>query len=259
MRRHFIFIATIAVLASAFSNNITAQEDYVLKEVLVVERGKLKRLKHPERIQEYVTCRKGSELVPVRIRTGIAIDDCIMVNGGANAKLELSGEELVWLNYNTTVHRESDGIKLDSGEAYVRGAKFRLFGNRLRPIQTGTEFYLRTNRDIDRDLLYVFEGEVKATNGKAWQVIEKDKAIQAPKEDVIEGITLYKRDVERIERWRNDIRWCELSWLGRLVRWPKRHPRLSITTAAITTTAVICKIVYEVGQDNSELIVNVRF
>jgi len=89
--------------------------------------------------------------------------------------------------------------------------------------------------------------------------VSKKKAVQAPNINVLERVTLYERDIERIEKWRKDIRWLELSWLGRLVRWPLRHPKITASTAFITTTAVAAVIAHDRGRETSELRVNVRF
>jgi len=165
MHRYLIrIVITVTSVSMFFASHIAFAQDYVLKEVLIMRNGKLKRLAD-EKLSDYVERRNNTGLVPIRLDGPVAVGDSITVKSGANVKLEQSRRELVWLNYDTTVRLrldEPNGFQLVSGEAYVRSSgRFRIFGNRLRPIQTGTEFYFKVSADGNMELLYVFDGTVE--------------------------------------------------------------------------------------------------
>jgi hypothetical protein len=251
------FVCTLIVVAGLVNVTFAQEQDYVLKEVLTIRNGKLRREGNVRGHLIYKD--NNASIAPIEPDDYVVVGGEMAVGGGANVKLQKDRNE-VWLNYNTTVRLTTDGIQLVEGEAYiqVRRGILSIFGSRLRPIQTGTEFYFKVNPAENEEFVYVFKGEVKAEtiDGTETMPMSKKEAVQFSKSGELERVDLYEADIERIEQWRSDLNWLELSWLGRLVRLPARHPQIVIGAVAITTTAIVG---YNIGREDSQLRVNVRF
>jgi hypothetical protein len=271
MYRYFILtLLAITGLSAFFTESIVlAQDGYVLTRVLIIQSGKIKPLIRPSEIKDYIECENGNEPVSITLGYCVAMNDQITVKRGANAMLRLGSGQLIWLNYDTIVRQEEDGVKLVDGEAYASIAesaqdirdKYKLAGRRLRAIRSQTDFYLKASRNSDMDLLYVFHGKVGVKDGALEQTVSKGKAIEASVDNGIEEIeelneVLYEPDIKRIKKWRADIRLLDFPLWKRILHWPFRHPKISLGTIAVVTSA---KIIYEIGQDNSKLKVEVHF
>ena len=248
-----LILTLIAGLGVFLAYNVAlAQEDYVLDEVLIISGGSLTSLAASSEIQRFVKLQpETGPVTTIEIGDPIPAGATIVVEDGANIKLE-SRRRLLWLNYGSVIRQESDHIKVVKGEVYGKGKRFRLFGNKLKLIDTSTEFYIKVNEDTGTELLYVFNGNVTVADGNTQRTVSKKKAVRISAANVLENVKLddilLKPDIERIKKWRYNINWMALPWYSRLIQLPKRYPKITAGILAL----VGGKVIYEIGQGEAD-------
>lgn len=201
-------------------------EDARLKKIRVVTGGELKDTHIIRDMRIFVGFVQPDETwEPISTRDAFA-NDKVFVKPGANLLIKYKKQE-AWLNYNTRVRIEPDGVYVEEGELYVL-KKGGWFGAGKLALQGLSEYYVKMEAD-GKTTLYVVKGSVLATDRDTGdeESVSESEAIN----ESLEKIRLPEEEIRRILMWREQLK-LPLGLAARIASWAKRYWWTTVVGAA---------------------------
>jgi hypothetical protein len=246
----------ICILASAPPAS-PASSPYRIGDVRVIRQGKLEQ-ESTEEISKYFDLRDSKDrALPVNLDKVLNAGDVMKVLPGANVGVLAGRSTRTWVDYGGTFRVRDDKTFELTGHTLHKedGNGNSTFAG---PLSTatgdGTEYYFSVDPDLGSEKVYVFEGSVifRHVNGTEVRV-GKGQAAEATK-DGLKFIEMFEPDLARVKKWRENVRWAQLSWLAKVIRFPVRNPVVSGLILGVGATYVVSEVLV---RDDSELVIEV--
>jgi len=173
-----------------------------LERIKILTGGRSKEQNSVIDMKVFVSIERGGLLMPINTPYAFS-DDKIFVESGANLRVTC-GNQPAWLNYNTRMRIEEDGVSLERGEIFVEESG-KWFGTDKLILQGASEYYVEVLPDGETTL-YVIEGRVLAENRDTGlkRTISASPELMGIDESLEDKI-LSREKVERILMWRNEL------------------------------------------------------